>query len=206
MARRINKGGLFLSITAPQQEHNWLWLRGDKADHSVSKSLPPFVFMRRGKPAFDGQYAVEKQHALLRPMFKEAVAWPGDAKIAFKFLENIEEAWRRPDAGAHAEAQAVGLAGAVVGVLPKDHNAHCVQRRQIKRAKPFAAFGENRLAHGFFAYEKAFENGHVGAGKLLSEGAAPAFVQFYTVCHTVALQCFETMFKSASLQFFRILP
>jgi hypothetical protein len=206
MPRRINKRRLFLGITAPQQEHDWLRLRGDKANDSIGKPLPPFVFMRCGKPAFDGQYAVEQQHALLCPMFKEAVAWPGDAKIAFKLLKNIEEAWRRTDAGTHAETQAVCLTGAVIGVLPKDDDAHLVQRRQIESAKPFAAFGKNRFALGFFADEKAFENGHVGAGKLLSEGAAPTSVQFYTVRHSAVLQCFETMFKSASLQFFRILP
>jgi len=176
MTRLINKGGLFLSIAAPQQEYGGLWLRGDKADHSIGKPLPPFVLMRRSKPAFDGQHAVEQQHALLRPMFEETMVWPGDAKITFKFLKNIEQAWRRADAGAHAEAQAVRLAGAVIGVLPKDHDAHFVQWGQIKRAKPFAAFGKNRLALGFFAHEKAFENGHVGAGKLLRERCAPAFV------------------------------
>ena len=176
MARRINKGGLFLCVAAPQQEHGWLRLSGNKADHSIGKPLPPFIFMRRGKPAFDGQYAVEQKHALLRPMFEETMVWPGDAKIAFKFLKNIEQAWRRADAGAHAEAQAVRLAGAVIGVLPKDHDAHFVQWGQIKRAKPFATFGEDSLALGFFAYEKAFENGHIRAGKLLNERRAPAFI------------------------------
>jgi hypothetical protein len=139
-------------------------------------------------------------------MFKEAVVWTGDAKIAFKLLKNIEQARRRADAGAHAKAQAVRLAGAVVGVLPKDHDAHCVERGQIKRAKPFTAFGKNRLALGFFADEEVFKDGHIGAGKFLSERRAPAFVQFNTVCHAVVLQCFEIMFKSASLQFFQILP
>ena len=205
VARRINKGGFLLGIAAPQQEHDWLRLRGDKADYSVGKSFPPFVFMRCGKPAFDGQHTVEQEHALLRPMFKEAVVWPGDAKVAFKLLENIDQAWRWADAGAHAEAKAVRLAGAVIRVLPEDDNAHLVQRGQIKRAKPFTAFGKNSLALGLFADEKAFENGHVRAGKFLGEWRAPAFIKFYSICHIATLQCFETMFKSASLQFLQIL-
>ena len=55
------------------------------------------------------------------------------------------------DAFGHREAQPVRLAGAVVRVLPEDHDLDRVERGQLERAQALAARRVDALAARFLA-------------------------------------------------------
>ena len=111
----------------------------------------------------------------------------GQPKITFQFLVNIDQRWWRADAGLHAETKAVGLARAMIGILPQDDHAHLVERGQVERAKILPALGVNLFARCFFLQQKFPQVGHIVAGKFTGEGLFPAVVQFYAVIHILLI-------------------
>src|SRR5690606_35957927 len=121
--------------------------------------------------------------ALPRPMFEEAMPRRLDAEVAFQLLVDVDEAGRRPDAGLDREAQAMRLAGAVIGVLAEDDDAHRVQRGQVQRPEIFAALREDALALGLFGHEEAFQSLHIGLAELACERLQPAFVKPDALVH-----------------------
>src|SRR5690606_30007415 len=109
-----------------------------------------------------------------RPMFEEAVPRAGYAEIALQLLVDVDEARRGGDAGPDAEAEAVRLAGAMIGILAEDDDAHLLERRQVERAEPFGALGEDALAGRLLRHEEAAQRRHIGAFELGTEGIEPA--------------------------------
>ena len=107
-------------------------------------------------------------------MVKETVAGRPDPEVALKLLENVDQAWRRLDSRLHREAQAVRLAGPVIGILAENDDPHLVKRRQVERPEPFGALGENAFAALTLGEQEAFEVGHVGLGELALQGLQPA--------------------------------
>lgn len=91
VAAAINPGGFFLRIAAPKQKHDRIGPIIDGAHHGIGKFFPAAALMT-GRPChFDRQHAVEQQYALFRPGLQKAMPWPWQAKIAFQFLENIDQ-------------------------------------------------------------------------------------------------------------------
>src|SRR3546814_18387852 len=73
-------------------------------------------------------------HPLFGPMFEKAVARGRYVEIGLKFLVDVDEAGRHADAGPDRKAQSMRLAGAVIRILPQDHDADALDRRQVERA------------------------------------------------------------------------
>ena len=152
-----------MGIGAPQHEHDRIWLVIHAPNNRVGKLFPSFPAMRSGLGHFDRQDAVQQQHALLRPMLQKAIGRTAYAEIAFEFLVNIRKAWRRPDARRHAEAQPMGLARAVIGVLPQNDDPHPIERGQFKRTKPCRSFWIYRFASRLLGPQKPCKCSHAFA-------------------------------------------
>jgi hypothetical protein len=69
------------------------------------------------------------------------------------------------------------LAGAMVRILPKDHDAHCFERSQVKRAEPFASGREDAFARGALGREIVAQRRHIGLREFLLERREPARMQ-----------------------------
>ena len=110
---------------------------------------------------------------------------PRYAEIAFQFLVDVHQRRRRADARLNAEAQAMGLPLAMVGVLPEDHDAHVIERGQIQRAEPLARSGKDAAACGAFSNEECAKRLHSGARKVARKMCLPAFVQLDGIRHGV---------------------
>ena len=67
-----------------------------------------------------GTHRVKKQYTLIGPRGQVPVPDEGAADVVPELLEDVEQAGGQRDAGRDAEAEAAGLAGPVVGVLPND--------------------------------------------------------------------------------------
>src|SRR5215467_13219170 len=95
MPRWVDEGRLLLGIAPPQHEHDRLGLGVHLSNDPIGESLPAAIAMRSGTAHLHSQHTVEQQHALLRPMFEEAVPGRLYADVALKLLEDVDEAWRR---------------------------------------------------------------------------------------------------------------
>lgn len=71
----------------------------------------------------------------------------------------------------------MSLALAVIGVLAEDHDADLIERRQVERPKPFAAFWEDPLPALALDSEEALEISHVGLVEFAAERFEPARMQ-----------------------------
>jgi hypothetical protein len=60
------------------------------------------------------------------------VVGPLHADVVLQLGEDVLQRWRQRYSGADAEAQAVGLVGAVIRVLPEDQDLHGFVRRQVE--------------------------------------------------------------------------
>jgi len=76
---------------------------------------------------FDGESGIEKKDTLGGPVFEVAAFRNIGADIAFDLLVDILEGWWLTDAIRYREGKAVGLAGAMVGVLPEDDHFHLIK-------------------------------------------------------------------------------
>ena len=77
--------------------------------------------------SLDGENSVEKQHALVAPLLEISMRWCGKffgPQVACQLLVNIFQTRGHPDAFTNREAEAMGLAGAVVWVLTDNHDFH----------------------------------------------------------------------------------
>src|SRR5204863_1141090 len=112
-------------------------------------------------------------------MFEEAVPRGRDAEVALQLLVDVDQARRRSDALADREAQAVGLARPVIGILPQDDDPHLFQRSQVERPEPLAAGREDALARLLLADQPAPKRAHVIAVELAFERLQPTRVQLH---------------------------
>src|SRR6185437_5314649 len=103
-------------------------------DGRIGEPFPAPVCMCAGATLLHRQHAVEQQHTAVGPGGETAVAGAGDAEVALDFLEYVVQRWRHPHAGAHREAQAMRLAGTVVGILagslPAPRRTGCARTRR----------------------------------------------------------------------------
>ncbi|MNM61961.1 hypothetical protein D3C81_732740 [compost metagenome] len=126
----------------------------------------------------DGQRGVEQQHALLGPVLQAAVVGRVDVQVALELLEDVLQRRRHRHARLHREAQAMGLAGAVIGVLADDHHLHLVQRRRVQRIEDQPAGRKDLLAGGLLAAQELAQRLHVGLVELLAQNGFPARFEF----------------------------
>ena len=111
---------------APSQED---YAIGPNLRHSVNhflrKKLPPLALMRVGLALSHRQTCVEQQNATISPWRQQATLVRRSFVIRVLFLESFVDVLegRRSGVGwTDGEAEAVGLVGAVVGILACDDN------------------------------------------------------------------------------------
>ena len=64
------------------------------------------------------------------------------------------------------------LARPVIGILAEDDDPDLVERRQIERREPLAAFGEDALAGLPFGDEEVLQRLHIGLSNSARSGAS----------------------------------
>ena len=80
----------------------------------------------------DGERGVEQQHALTGPAAQAATGGDGGAGVVGHLLEDILERRGEGHAVGHGEAEALGLAGLVVGVLAEDDDLDAVEGAEVE--------------------------------------------------------------------------
>ena len=122
----------------------------DSADDVVCKVLPSLSLMGGGFMLFDGEDAVEEEDALIGPALETPVLGGLDAEVLFDFFEDIDERWGRGDAFWDGEAQSMGLAGAVIGILAENHHFDVVEGGAVHGVENQSATRINRFASSLF--------------------------------------------------------
>src|SRR5690606_13601155 len=115
----------------------------------------------------------EQEHSLSRPVFEAPGARLPDADIRIDFLVDVHERRRNIDALANAEGEAVGLAGAVVGILTENHHLHVAVIRQREGAEDVRRRGEDRMLRTLLLQE-ADEVAYIRFSKLLAKHFSPS--------------------------------
>ena len=75
----------------------------------------------------------------------------------------------------YRKAKPVRLSGAVIGVLPKYHHLHIVERCQLEGAEDLASWRVDTFAGGLFGTQKIAEADHMWRGKLVVQPGFPAW-------------------------------
>src|SRR3546814_2405019 len=69
------------------------------------------------------------------------------------------------------------LAGAVIRILPQDHDADALDRRQVERAEPLGPAREDAAARRLLGDEELLERRHIGLLEFARERREPARMQ-----------------------------
>ena len=80
----------------------------------------------------DGQHRIQKQNPLSGPFFQITVVWDRTAQVIVKLLVNVHQGRGHRHIRLHGEAETVGLAYIVVGVLAQNHHLHLGKRGECK--------------------------------------------------------------------------
>ena len=130
----IDRLAFLLRETPPQDEDQPGFLPVEQVDDGVGEALPGNG--RRvgvGLSLVDRHRRVQHQDALARPALEVAVLGglePWDVRR--QLLVHVDQGGRRRGRRLHREAEAVGLAGADVGVLADQHDADLIEGRQVE--------------------------------------------------------------------------
>ncbi|MCY1536697.1 hypothetical protein D9M68_721620 [compost metagenome] len=100
-----------------------------------------------------------------------------DVQVALEFLVDVLQRRRRRHARLHREAQAVGLARTVVGILADDDHFHLLQRRGVQRIEDQRSRREDHLAGGLLLTQEIAQGLHVGLLELVPQGFFPALFE-----------------------------
>ena len=177
----VDEGFLGDGIAAPEQEDESVATGGEFADGGIGELLPAVALVRACLVGADGEGGVEQQHPLVGPSGEVARSeGDGGAEVAVDLLDDVDQRRRHGDAVGDGEAEAHGLPGFVVGVLPEDDDLHLVERRVVEGVEYLAA---RRIAGVLlpFGDEELLELGEVGRLKLRLQHGIPTGVYFY--CH-----------------------
>src|SRR6185437_16644974 len=112
---------------------------------------------------------------------------PGDghADVFMQFLKDIDQRWRRGDVLGNGETEAMGLTGAMIGVLAQQDDLYLVEGRRIEGIEDKAAGGVDGLSADLFVFQQGDDLQEIGFREFLSENLFPAVFDLYV--HTVAL-------------------
>ena len=110
------------------------------------------------------------------------MVWGLDSEVGVNFLEDINQRRRRGYVRAYGEAQAVGLAGAVVGVLAEDNHAHLIQRCTVQGVEAMVAGGEQGFSGLFLRRQEVSQLLHVGLAEFVTKVLSPAPVRLELAC------------------------
>src|SRR5690606_26729199 len=145
------KGRLLPCIGTPEQEDDAAALVVHCADDGIGESLPLPALVRRSTRLFHRQHAVPEENTLPRPMLQEAMNGRRDAEIALQILVDVDVRRGDPHTGLDGGAEDMGLAKAMMRVLPKDHDLDLVERGQVEGPEIVPSLGEDTLSRFLLA-------------------------------------------------------
>ena len=128
--RAIDERRLFLGVASPKHEYDGIRFFIHQPHNLIGEPLPAAFAVRGSLAHLDRQHAVQKQYALFGPMFEEPMLRRSDPEIALQFLEDVDEAWRRPGSRRNGEAEAMRLSLTMIRILSQDDNTNLVKRSQ----------------------------------------------------------------------------
>jgi len=175
----VDEGLFFLREFAPEEEDGVFFLRRDLCDDGVGEFGPADLGVAHGFVGPNGEGGVEEEYALFGPVGEVAVVGDGHADVLVQFFEYIDEGRGRGDAFWDGEAEAVGLAGAVVGVLAEEDDLDLVEGGGVEGVKDEAAGGIDGFAGEAFRLEVVDDLEKIGFGEFLFEDAFPGFFDLY---------------------------
>ena len=164
---------LFPDGEASPKEKNQIFLSfGQTLDNGVGKLLPTDLRMRGRLVRTDGKAGIQKKNALPCPFFQVAALRHRNVQVVMQLREYIDKGWRGSDAVGDGKAEAVCLAGIVVGVLSDNDRFNFVQRALVEGGKNFRAW---RIDDEFlFLFDQGlFQMLKVGHIKLVLEKFEP---------------------------------
>ena len=166
---------------APQHEHEMLPVLAEQADDLVGEGLPPVSAMAEGLVGTHGEAGVEQEHALAGPAAQIAALGDGRAGLGLYLQEDVAQRGRKIHPVIHAEAEAVGLARSVVGVLAQDDHLDLVGRCAVEGVEDEVS---RRVAcpGRVLRMNKADELAKVGLGKLVAQHRFPGRLDIH-ICH-----------------------
>ena len=178
VALRVGDGALALGVTAPEHIDDALLAFGDGADHGVGEGLPAAACVRGRLVGADRQHGVQQQHALLGPAVEVARGGDGRSGVVGDLLEDILQRRREGNAVRHREAEAVGLPGAVVGVLPDDDHLQTVERAFVESPEDVAAARVD-ASRGVFLPDEIGQGDEIGFLEFGSQQLFPVGCDLY---------------------------
>ena len=141
MPARVDDLALGLRVAAPEQKDQPFALAVEDIDHMVGEAFPAAALVATGLSFLDREHRIEQQHPLPCPRHQVAVGRTRQAEVTVQFLVDVvERRWHR-DTRQHREAQAMRLAGTVIGVLAEDHHLDRVERRGVEGGKDVFRLG-----------------------------------------------------------------
>ena len=139
VALAVDHVGLATGIASPEHIDQMLALACKGLDGGVGEVAPAQHGVAVGLVGPHRERGVEQQHALARPALQVAAGGHGSAHVLLYLLEDVLQRGREGHAVLHREAQAVSLAGLVVGVLADDDHLHLVEGAQVEGIEDEAA-------------------------------------------------------------------
>lgn len=118
--------------STPKHEDKIVAALVKSGDGGVSKCLPTLAAMAESLMLADGKAGVQEEHALLCPSCQVAALRDRCSRLGLYLTKNVLERRREGYAVVHAKAKSVCLPRAVIRVLPKDNDAHLVERRRVE--------------------------------------------------------------------------
>ena len=116
-------------VASPEDRDEWTAAGDEGVDGAVGDLLPALAPVARGGARAHGEDAVEEQHAALGPRREVAGRRRGHAEVALQLGVDVDQAaGEGAHVGGDGEAQADGVPGGRVGVLPDDEHPHVVER------------------------------------------------------------------------------
>lgn len=176
---------LFDGETAPEQEYKVLAHFGEALDDGVGKLLPADAGVACRHVGTDRERCVQEQDSLVRPAFEVPVRGRRNAQVVVEFLEYVDERRGRLDTHGHREAQAVRLAGIVVGILPDDDRLDLVHGAVVECGENLGTRRVHNVMLRFLLQELVFNLFEIRLLELVGEQMEPRFFEFY--CHSLSL-------------------
>ena len=175
----VHEDLFFLGELTPEEEYHVFFGCRDFGDHGIGEFGPADLGVAHGFVGAYGQRGVEEKDALFRPVGEVAMAGDGHADVLVQLFEDVDKGGGRWNTFLDGETQAVGLAGAVVGVLSQQDDLDLVEGGCVEGVEDKATGGIDRFVAHLFVFEQGGDLGEVGFAKFLFEYGFPAFFYFY---------------------------
>lgn len=178
----VDEDLFFLGELAPEEEDDMFFAGRHLRDHGIGELGPADLGVAHGFIGAYGERGIEEEDALLGPVSEVAVVGDGHTDILTQFFKDIDEGGWRGDGFLDGEAEAVGLAGAMVGVLSQQDDLDLIEGSSVEGVEDKAAGRIDRPVAHLFVFEQGGDLAEIGFAEFRAEKFFPAF--FYLDVHS----------------------